>query len=133
MSIMKRSILGLTVTVQAAGLVLIGLSFPMPARASIPCEAGTVSNSSNGSLVSCVLRTDVNAGLSNNVYPCKKGHEISFDEQGRFSSCVLSAPLKVRRGNEVVTCLADSWVHVSISSKDGQSVSCGSTASTNHW
>lgn len=129
---MKPSLLGLTATISAAGLFFIGLCFPEPAKASIPCEAGTVSNSDNGSLESCVLRADVNAGLNNNIYPCKRGHEISFDEQERFHSCVLYTQLKVRRGNEVVTCLADSWVYVSISNNGNQSVSCGATASTKH-
>lgn len=124
MLIMKPSPLGLTVTVQAVGLLFTCLSFPSPARASIPCETGTVNNFSNGSLESCVLRTDVNAGLNNNVYPCKGGQKIFFNEQGRFYSCFLSAPLKLRTGNEVVTCKPDSWVHVSVSSKGDQSVDC---------
>lgn len=129
---MKRSLLKSTTTVATAGLFCIGLSFPLPTRASIPCEAGTVNNSSNGSLANCVLRTDVNAGLNNNIYPCKAGHKISFNEQGQFHSCVLSSLLNVRTGNELVTCSADSWVYVSISSKGEQSVSCGATASINY-
>lgn len=129
---MKRSLLKSTTTVATAGLFCIGLSFPSPTRASIPCEAGTVNNSSNGSLVNCVLRTDVNAGLNNNIYPCKAGYKISFNEQGQFHSCVLSTPLKVRTGNELVTCSANSWVYVLISSKGEQSVSCGATASINY-
>lgn len=140
MLIMKRSI-RLRATVAAVGLFCISLSFPSPASASIPCEAGTVNNFPDGSLESCVLRVDVNAALNKNVYPCKGGEYISFafssfpevDGYRHFRSCVLSTPLKVRTGNEVVTCLPDSWVSVSISYNGDQSVSCGATASINHW
>lgn len=130
---MKPSLLGLTSTAAAFGLFFIGLYFPSPAEASIPCETGTVSNYSNGSLESCVLNNNLTAGLNNNVYPCKAGHEISFDEKGRFHRCVLSNQLNFRRGNEFVTCLSDSWVYVSISNDGNQSVSCGATASKNSW
>lgn len=129
---MKFLTLGLTATVSAAGLFLIGL-IPQPASADVPCEAGTTSYFSNGSLASCVVRSNVNAGLNNNVYYCKAGHSLAFDEQGRFTRCVLSTPLVVRRGNNVVTCLANYEVSVSISSDGNQSVSCEATAQANHY
>lgn len=48
----------------------------------------------------------------------KKDTISLLTNRGGARSCVLSTPLKVRRGNEVVTCLADSRVYVSISSNE---------------
>ena len=70
---MKLVASGLTATITVAGLLPINLSLSPSARASIPCEAGTINNFSNGSLDSCVLETNVNAELNNNIYPCKRG------------------------------------------------------------
>ena len=114
----------LATAISAAGLFCVSLSLPQPARASISCETGTATSFSNGSLASCVLRTDTNAALNNNTYPCKREQYISFDEQGRFRSCTLYSSIEIRRGNEVVKCLADHRVSVAISSDGNQSVSC---------
>ena len=70
---MKLAAWGLTTTVTVAGLLSLDLSLSPSARASISCEADTINNFSNGSLDSCVLQTNVNAELNNNIYPCKRG------------------------------------------------------------
>lgn len=119
---MKLSIV--TTLVFASSLLGISLTFPQSAKASVPCEAGTTSNYSNGSVSSCVLRVDMNAALNNNVYYCKQGNKISFDDKGRFTSCVLSTSVQLRNGNELKTCEADYPVYVSVAEDGRQSVTC---------
>lgn len=119
-----NSLKWLTSTLSATGFFCIVLTFSQPARASISCEAGTENKFSNGSLAHCFLRTDTNTGLNNNVFSCKKGEVISFNEKGQFNSCILSTPINIRKGNEVVKCLADHRVSVAISSNGNQSISC---------
>ena len=121
---MKLAAWGLTTTVTVAGLLSLDLSLSPSARASIPCEAGTINNFSNGSLDSCVLETNVNAELNNNIYPCQRGKWIAFDEQGRFRSCVLSTGIDLRNGRGITSCQANYGVSVSISSRGNQFVSC---------
>jgi hypothetical protein len=95
---MKLSIV--TTLVFASSLLSVNLTFSQSAKASIPCENGTMRNYSNGSLSSCVLRVDMNAALNNNVYHCKQGNKIYFDDKGQFTSCVLSTSVHLRNGNE---------------------------------
>ncbi len=95
---MKLVVWGLTATTTVAGLLSLALSLPRSARASILCEADTINNFSNGSLDSCVLQTNANAELNNNIYPCQRGKSIAFDQQGRFCSCVLSTGIDPRNG-----------------------------------
>ena len=119
---MKLSIVATLVF--ASTLLGVNLTLPQSAKASIPCETGTMSNYSNGSLSSCVLRVDMNAALNNNVYYCKKENRISFNSQGRFTSCVLSTSLQLRNGNDLKTCEADYPVYVSVAGEGTQSISC---------
>lgn len=108
----------------ASSLLGVNLTFPQSANASVPCENGTTSNYNNGSLSSCVLRVDMNAALNNNVYYCKQGNRISFDDKGRFTSCVLSTSLQLRNGNVVKLCEADYPVYISVAEDGTQSISC---------
>lgn len=127
---MKLSIVATLVF--ASSLLGVNLT-PQSAKASIPCETGTMSNYSNGSLSSCVLRVDMNAALNNNVYYCKKENRISFDDKGQFTSCVLSTSLQLRNGNEVKTCEADYPVYVSVAEDGRQSINCyAKTTSMNY-
>lgn len=119
---MKLSIVATLVF--ASSLLGVNLTLPQSAKASIPCETGTMSNYSNGSLSSCVLRVDMNAALNNNVFYCKQGNEISFDDKGRFTSCVLSTSLQLRNGNALKTCEANYPVYVSVAEEGTQSISC---------
>lgn len=77
---MKLVVWGLTATTTVAVLLSIDLSLSPSARASILCEADTINNFSNGSRDSCVLQTNVNAELNNNIYPCQRGKWIAFDK-----------------------------------------------------
>jgi hypothetical protein len=122
MKIMKLSIVATLVF--ASSLLGVNITFPQSAKASIPCEAGTIRNYSNGSVSSCMLRVDMNAALNNNVYYCKQGNRISFDDKGRFTSCVLSTSVQLRNGNELKTCEADYPVYVSIAEDGSQSINC---------
>ena len=108
----------------ASSLLGVNLTLTQSAKASIPCETGTMSNYSNGSLSSCVLRVDLNAALNNNVFYCKQGNKISFDDKGQFTSCVLSTSLQLRNGNDLKTCEADYPVYVSVPGEGTQSISC---------
>lgn len=108
----------------ASGIFGINLTLPQPAQASIPCENGTSSNHNNGSLSSCTLRVDMNASLNNNVYYCKQASTISFDDEGRFTSCVLSTSVQLRNGNDLKICEADYPVYVSVAEDGTQSISC---------
>lgn len=119
---MKLSIVATLVF--ASTLLGVNLTLPQSAKASIPCETGTMSNYSNGSLSSCVLQVGMNAALNNNVFNCKQGNRISFDDKGRFTSCVLSTSLQLRNGNDLKTCEADYPVYVSVAEEGTQSISC---------
>jgi len=66
----------------------------------------------------------MNAALNNNVYYCKQGNRISFDDKGRFTSCILSTSVQLRNGNELTICEADRPVHVSVAEDGRQSINC---------
>ena len=108
----------------ASSLLGVNLTLTQSAKASISCETGTMSNYSNGSLSSCVLQVGMNAALNNNVFNCKQGNRISFDDKGRFTSCVLSTSLQLRNGNDLKTCEADYPMYVSVAEEGPQSISC---------
>ncbi len=67
----------------AAGLFLASMNYPQIASASISCQARTVSNYANGSLVTCILETDTVAAVENNSFHCKQGQYIAFDGYGQ--------------------------------------------------
>lgn len=96
----------------------------LPVKAALPCEYGTVDTHQNGSVASCTIENNVDIRIGNFNFPCEKGYPISFDEKGQFESCVISAPINIRTGNAVKTCLEESLVYVSVSHNGEQSVSC---------
>ena len=66
----------------------------------------------------------MNVALNNNVYYCQQGQQISFDNKGRFTSCVLATLLQLRNGNKLITCEADYPISVSVSEDGMQSIYC---------
>lgn len=107
---------------------LSALSFisiiPQAAKAGVSCTNGTASNYSNGSLQSCLLDFNANIGLSNNYFACSQNAYIYFDEKGQFESCTLFQELRIRKGNEVVTCPVDAKVYVDILDNGNQEIDC---------
>lgn len=121
-----------TVNLLITSLSLLTLGFigliPQAAKAAVSCEANTVNNYSNGSLANCVLSIDANIELSNNHFVCQQKRTIFFDEKGQFKSCTLAQELRIRKGNQVTTCLAKSEVYVNILNSGNQSISCSRIA-----
>jgi hypothetical protein len=110
------------------GVSTVSLILSQPAYASVVCEPGTISNHSNGSLARCILASDttiqVASALGQSVFPCKAGKSISFNSNGQFSSCTLYEVIKIREGNNIQECPADSQVSLWVDSKGRQDISC---------
>lgn len=93
------------------GLLTINFAVSLPAKASIVCEPGTITNYSNGSLASCALGQDMTVQVSNSrsgtsTFYCKAQGDISFNEQGQFLSCYLAEGIQIRRGNSSEICMS---------------------------
>jgi len=113
-----------------SALSFISIStIPHPAKAAVSCKAGTASNFSNGSLQSCILDFNANIGLSNNYFSCSQDSYIQFDQKGQFESCTLSQELRLRQGNEVVTCPVNAIVYVEILDSGNQEIECSRISS----
>ncbi len=121
--VLISSFKSLTSIFSSLSLLTISL-ISLPAKAALPCEYGTVNTYQNGSVASCTIENNVDIRIGTFNFPCKKGYPISFDEKGQFESCVISAPVSIRTGNTVKTCLEESMVYVSVSDTGDQSVSC---------
>lgn len=121
---------------KAAKLLITSLStlnliiaMPQTAKAGVSCKAGTASNYTNGSLQSCVLDFHANIGLSNNYFSCSQDSYIYFDLKGQFHSCTLLQELRLRKGNEVVTCPINAEVYVKILDSGNQEIDCSRISS----
>jgi len=110
-----------------SGLLAVNTILSAPATAQLSCEPGSVDQHSNGSLANCRLSSNVTVEASHSsagsfTFPCKGGEYISFDAQGQFQSCVLSAPVEIRTDNASEICPAE--YRVSISEDENSPVSC---------
>lgn len=121
---------------KAAKLFLTSLStlsfvivMTQTAEAGVSCQAGTTSNYANGSLQSCILDFHVNIGLSNNYFYCSQDSHIHFDLKVQFQSCTLLQELRLRKGNEVVTCPTNAKVYVEILDSGNQEIDCSRISS----
>lgn len=121
---MKSSLKSLVSVLSSLGLFTISVSFSPHAKASLPCEYGTVNSHPNGSVASCDIKNNLYIQMGSFAFPCLQGHSISFDEKGQFESCVISAPVQIKTVNAIETCPEKSRVDVSISNDGNQSVSC---------
>jgi hypothetical protein len=111
------------------GLLSINFAVAQPAKASILCEPGTVTNHSNGSLASCSLGQDMTVQIYSsksgaNNFPCKAQGYIRFDNKSQFQSCKLSQEIQIRRGNSIEICPTEYKVNVSFSEDGTQSFNC---------
>lgn len=105
-------------------LFTISLSFSLPVKAALPCKSGTISYYQNGSVESCNLDASVDIRTGSFAFPCEQEFSISFDEEAKFKSCVISAPVTIIKNNAVETCPKESLVYVSSLNNGNQSVSC---------
>jgi hypothetical protein len=119
----------LTVVVSSVSLLSINFLVSLPARASVVCESGTITNYQNGSLASCILGQDTtvqvythNAGTSN--FYCQAKKPISFDDKAQFQTCYLSQEIKLIKNNLVESCPAEYRVSTVISNNGIESISC---------
>ena len=106
------------------GLLTISLSVPLPVKAALPCEYGTISRYQDGGIASCTIRNNIYVRMGSLAFPCLQGHYISFDENGQFTGCVISQSVKVRTGQIIETCPAEHRVSVSRFSNGNPSVNC---------
>ena len=105
-------------------LFTISLSFSLPVKAALPCKGGTISYYQNGSIESCNFDANVDVRAGSFAFPCEPEFLISFDENAKFISCVISAPVTIIKDNAVETCPEKSLVYVSSLNNSNQSVSC---------
>ncbi len=123
---MNSSFKCLTYVGTALALLATSLSFPFPARASLPCHTGTISSYRNGSISSCLLEADVDINTGGFNFSCQKNQFISFDDKAHLTSCILTTSLMVRKNSEIETCPAKSRVEVSFLPNGNQVISCQS-------
>lgn len=120
-----------TVAILTSSLGLFSINFAVipPAKASVVCESGTVSNYQNGSLATCILSQDMilqvySPNLGTFIFYCQAQNSIAFDDKAQFQSCQLSQEIQLRKGNSIETCPAGYRVYLSSSDNGIQSISC---------
>ena len=121
---MKFSTKCLASFISSLSLFTTNLSFTLPAKASLPCEGGTINYYQNGSVESCLINNGVDVSIGTFAFPCKQSDYIYFDEKANFKSCVISAPVVIKRNNAIETCPKESRVDVSILIDGNQIISC---------
>jgi hypothetical protein len=124
----KLSVNFLAFVLSSVNLSTVTLLSPAPARASVPCQPGTVRNYANGSLASCVLSQNsqvrITSSSSNSIFLCQGGHQIFFDEQGGFISCVMDKPTTITRGLETELCPPDLALRFQTSNNGQTFINC---------
>ena len=120
---MKPSLKYLVSVVPSLSLFTIGLNLSSPAKASLPCQDGSIGRYQNGSVESCIINANVSISQGALAFSCKQGQYIYFDDRGNFRSCVISIPVVIRTANDVETCPEESRVYVSIENGN-QSARC---------
>lgn len=124
---MQPLLKSLAFALSSVGLFTVNLSFTLPAKAALPCENRSIIYHQNGSVKRCTIFNKVNISVGSFAFLCEQGHSISFDEKAKFESCVISAPLKIKRGNAIEICPKKSRVSVYIDSKNqsNNQLNCG--------
>ncbi|BAY26775.1 hypothetical protein NIES2100_65910 [Calothrix sp. NIES-2100] len=121
----------LSVVTTSLGLLTLNFAISFPAKASVVCETGTITNHANGSLATCILSQDINLQISSlntdtSNFRCKGQNYLSVNEKGQFTSCILAEEMKIIKGNTVETCLPQYKVEVSTSEDGSLVISCQS-------
>ena len=121
----------LSIFTTSLGLLTVNLAISLPAKASVICETGTITNHANGSPALCILSQDMNLQISSigtdtSNFRCKAENYISFNEKAQFTSCILAEEMKIIKSNTVETCLPEYRVEVSTSEDGSLVISCKS-------
>ena len=121
----------LSIFTTSLGLLTVNLAIPLPAKASVICEPGTITNHANGSPALCILSQDMNLQISSlgtdtSNFICKGENYIAFNEKAQFTSCILAEEMKIIKSNTVETCLPEYRVEVSTSEDGSLVISCKS-------